>query len=540
MSEVAKPSTFDSPLRYYGWLLLLYTLNHGWVLLLSGAIFWDDWILYGAKEATVISLFDQHGSAWWYHFGWVHVLLLKAGPWVFRVLTFVLMFGAGIALDRVLRHFGFISPRMRFVIVLLFLALPLYWGRLALINIHYTICYFLFFLAWAGMRKHRVMSLALFFLSFSTNSLLVFFVIPFADLCFGGLRKGHHPNSILRAIVRNMDFAILPFFYFAAKNIWYRPHGLYAGYNEDYSARDLPHQLIVQWNDFVRTLAEFITVFRVSRGTTLTLQFVGSVLVVAALVALLRVPHTPIRELVQSRLPVVARLVRWLAAGALAMIAGAFPYWVVGKAPTFSDWGSRHQLLLPLGAALVLAACLGATGRIGGRLVTATLCVCTFVNTYAYLTYFGDWNKQRQVIEALRADAQVSTADVVVFIDHSPDFNAQGRRFRFYEWCGILAEAFGEDSRLGTDPADLVRFHSGDLKSSIPFGRYKRFGAVDFSAPLSVVQVSIRPVRPPTTWESIRRFGLPVVAIDVTALEPMSITTFQLSSSFRGYVNRPD
>jgi hypothetical protein len=124
-------------------------------------------------------------------FGYLHLGLLAIGPWIYKILTFVLMFSSGMLLNKIIGRHQSIDKNTRFFIVLLFFILPLNVAQVAMIVFPYTLCYFLFFLAWALMDRHRILALIIFFISFNTNSLLVFYAVPFVDMLY---RKGYLSN----------------------------------------------------------------------------------------------------------------------------------------------------------------------------------------------------------------------------------------------------------------------------------------------------------------------------------------------------------
>jgi hypothetical protein len=506
-----------STMRYYVTLLALYTLNHGWVLLLAGAIYWDDWVLFGVPPADILERFQQMGMTTWYPAGPLHVVLLEAGPWLYRVLTFGLMFGAGVALDRVLRRHPAMTDQFRYLTVLLFLILPFYWARVALIDIHYTICYFFFFLAWALMPRHRALSVALFFLSFATNSLLVFFALPVAERFLLLNPVDRSPRAAGRFVRQNLDFILAPLVFFALKIWLFRPYGAYAGYNEGYSATNLLLSPIRQWNDLLEAIAQFAGTMRLSASTSLTPQFVLAMTSVVVAICLLKLRFLLGRN-ADQRVGNDGRVRGWAVVGMAAIGLALFPYWIIGKPPTFGSWGSRHQLLLALGVALMIAATIPPAGRWRDRLALILVGTCTYLNAYTYVSFAVDWHKQQSLVKLFQQDRAVADASVVVLDDQSIAINAIRRRFDFYEWSGLLGMAFGSDKRLGVDERQLARFESGELNWLLPYSHLYRFGEIDLSAPLETVQVTIREDRPDGWRGRIGQLGLPLFTLSVDRL----------------------
>jgi hypothetical protein len=171
--------------------------------------------------------------------GYLHVSLLSFGPWIYRYLTFILMFLAGVFLNLIIKNYKEISDEYRFFIVILFLCLPFYWARVAIIDFPYTLCYFLFFAAWALLDKIKFFSLLLFFVSFITMSLLVFSIIPFLEFYYRSNRSNINSKTFLKYIIKNIAFTILPFIFFTIKLLFFKSYGNYEVYNENYSILSL-------------------------------------------------------------------------------------------------------------------------------------------------------------------------------------------------------------------------------------------------------------------------------------------------------------
>src|SRR3546814_15130206 len=57
-----------------------------------------------------------------------------------------------------------------------------------------------------------------------------------------------------------LPFAVLPFLYFAIKILFFKPYGLYQGYNEHYSARNVAASLYNQILNFFTYYWLFLTI----------------------------------------------------------------------------------------------------------------------------------------------------------------------------------------------------------------------------------------------------------------------------------------
>mgnify|MGYP003341982136 FL=1 len=147
---------------------------------------------------------------------------------------------------------------------------------------------------------------------------------------------------------------------------------------------------------------------------------------------------------------------------------GIFPYMAIGHfanlnslfigfVPGASDWDSRHQLLMPLGIAVLVVGVINyfEVKKIRESLLTI-LIVCTVLSTTFTHEYYLDSIKTRDVITELKNFPELQDAKLVMFDDQATRFNARGRRLRPYEWKGILQEAF-PNHEIDADVIGLVR-----------------------------------------------------------------------------------
>lgn len=417
-------------------IALIYTLMHGGILLFPSGVFWDDWLLFRSKPEVIFETFRQAGAM----LNWVsylHVGLSQFGMGVYRILTFFLMYATGLILCRICEQSKVISSDSVFSLVLLFCILPFNIARVAAIDFAYTICYFVFFLAWQLMSQQRAVAALLFFFSFNTNSLLVFFLLPYLDLMSKSVPQWNFKTMFSFAL-RNWYFTILPILFFALKNVFYQPTGLYAGYNQHFSWSNLMAAINDQSEDLLNLRPNHYLFF-----ILLPLMFI-------LLRRRKRTNETRTRPV--------------LFVGLASFALGSFPYWILGLVPTFSEWSSRHQLLLPLGVATCLTAVIStAPRRVETLLLAALTALSLSIGIPQYYSFVVDAEKQRQLIQLISLDPKIRDAGLVVFNDRSIHLNAIGRRYRFYEWNGILEAAFNDQKRFGVERMDLEKYRNGSL-----------------------------------------------------------------------------
>ena len=159
--------------------------------------------------------------------------------------------------------------------------------------------------------------------------------------------------------------------------------------------------------------------------------------------------------------------------GGLFFFFAVFPYLAIGVEGlniSHWDWRGRSQLLVPLGASLllfygvqILLAHFGIQSGI--RKVFQSLILASFIglNINYYAEYQGDWFKQQSIIENLRSSEVVKQNTSFLFIDETEHENAHARKYRTMEYTGLLNYAFSDGiTRFGTPwRANMVPGNSG-------------------------------------------------------------------------------
>lgn len=418
-------------------LSFLYLLTHGWTLCILNAIYWDDWILSESKAEIVIDMFIQQSATLFYLEGYAHVLLMKFGPWIYRLTTMVLMFYAGIFLNEILRRSFKLDCSTRLLIVILFLIAPFNIARVSLVDFRYTLCYFMFFWAWYLLPSRRLWALCLFFLSFNTQSLLVFYALPFIEMM--QMKKPWRTiNGFVKFINENIIFLALPFGYFILKNIFFSPTGIYHGYNKQFDIENLltvPLEQFANLYELQFTLVDFVAICLLS-----------------IIPACLLDSHLFRKDelILEGRL---RKLINLLFFGFAAYTFGVFPYWVLGHVPTFNEWSSRHQLLMPLGGAILFVGFVTAFPR---RAVVVWVCYLTiglsiWINFKNYAHLYVDSRKTTALVELIARNDEIKKSKLIIFVDKTLELNALDRTYRNYEWNGLLKKAFGDELRYSID-----------------------------------------------------------------------------------------
>jgi len=125
---------------------------------------------------------------------------------------------------------------------------------------------------------------------------------------------------------------------------------------------------------------------------------------------------------------------------------GLFPYFVnesfIDMISVFAfraDWGSRHLLLTPLGAGLLvsgLALLFTKPSRI--IFVNSVLLIFVCCNLFFGSQYFLDSNKKEQLVEVFRKMDQSIENRNVIFIDETKRFNGRYSSYRDTELMALV------------------------------------------------------------------------------------------------------
>jgi len=337
--------------------------------------------------------------------------------WMYRPITVTSFFVSGWAVWKILEvPRGLLSREQRYWITILFLVLPYNSVRVSLhVLFSYTYSHLLFFVAWYLLVTKRQLwwcgiSLVLFFLSFPTQSLLFYVVLPAAhclfcsDLPIGG------------RLIRFVSLGLLSIFYRPISGYLWPSNHYHEGYNE------------------IRV--EFVT-----RGL-MVLGFGAATALILWRAARNREPGSD-----RTSLALVA-------VGVLAFVCGIFPYMAVGHFPNVSDllllfvpnWGdvySRHSLLLPLGTSLAIVGFISLVVREPYRTKVLSLCLacCMILCLSIYSQYVVDYRKQSALVHKLSGSENQVATRFVQFKDQAWRMNARGRLLYPWEYLGILQMA---------------------------------------------------------------------------------------------------
>ena len=400
-------------------LIVLYVAAWGGLLFSAGGIYWDDWIYVSMAPDQILQMTRELGLPW---VGYLLQFLWGIGPVASHALSLVIYFSVGMSTLGILRRVPWLTPNERVFVAALVLVLPLMAARHTLIVQHYALSLALFFLGWyllvrASPPTRATLWVAgvLFVASFTTNSLLPFYLLPMVHFWYQNGRRTGVP--LRHYLSRYWPLLILPGAWYIAKVLWFQPYGLYDGYN----------------------------------AVTLRAMWRPTVWIVVAAVPLGGL-YTARRQLGARTLGILTPLF----AGAFMTVLAIYPYVVVGKKLPFAEWETRDELLMPIGVAvLVLAFCRmvgAALGRNAARVAgLASLAASVVLSMSICAGYLLDWQKEEALVELFKTTPALQSATTVIFDDQTRGANIFHRTYRFYEWNGLMRRAYGTETRFGVN-----------------------------------------------------------------------------------------
>lgn len=447
--------------------IIAYALIAHGLLLLNDGVYWDGWLIY-------TNLLDENWNNLWMWFSESGVPIVAYLHWFmgylpltlfgYKLLAFLSIMFSGILIYRICNETGLVSRREGLFIALLSLSYPAFQISVELIITPFLVFYCLFLVACllairsektSGFRHYslRICSLTLWCLSFTINSLLVFYYgFLMILMLYARRNKALSLKQVFtRYLPHRLDYILLPFMYWIASRVLFPAHGFYSAYNELSislsSLLTLGHTFIdnaifTQFGNAFNYLKDYLVTYP---------QFaVPSIL---ALIWLCFTSRFKSIRLLNQKVNPWALLFGGFVLLALAIV----PYVAVGKVASTHGYGTRHALLISLPIAIIIVGILrlvftdkkGSISRIG-LLILATLLIAFTVSTISnYFSWQARWVKDQSVMVNLSEDK--NTEGIVVFwVDDQPPWD-KDVPYAFYEWSCMFKSIWGGESRIGLD-----------------------------------------------------------------------------------------
>lgn len=444
----------------YPLLCTAYICAFGLCLVNTG-IYWDDWVLYGQSSSAILDMFTQASGVAGYVPYYVHIALLYLphSIYMYHMFTFILYLLSGLLLYAIIDCSDIIDSTDRVFIVLMFILLPFNTARIALICFMYSLSYCMFFLACYIYIKYnmyiivRLMALLVFSLSFMTNSIVLFYVLFLIYVFHAEGKRDHCCVSLIKTVRKHADIFMLPLVFCFIRALFFTSSGAYSGYN------NISFDMIAgcSYETFMRIVVESFT-------GLMNVSLIMSAHVLIILFLMLISAHMSTDE---SRLKSDKDDSLLLLFGLFAFVVAIYPYVVVGREPAFTDWASRHQLLMPLGASFALyygakIICARLSVHKNIFIIINMLLICTLIiaNVRIQIAFIKDGYKQASLIHHIADNTIMRTNTTFILCDNMERYNVNNRTYRFYEIAGWMKYIYHEQTRFAVLEEEYERYKS--------------------------------------------------------------------------------
>jgi len=442
-------------------IFFLYSIAFG-LMIFNGGLFFDDWVHYNQSLVSRIDTFKESG-VFLYWPAYLYDFLFDKSIFFARFLIFIFFLFSSFFLYFILRKIKVIDSGSRIFIVLFFTLFPLNYARIALCNFLYALCYFLFFMGFWILSIYlekkllilRILSLFILFFSFSTNSLLVFYIIPILYIFYYESVNSDSFKSFIKRIFVYTDFILIPVIFWIINKFFFKPYGMYANYNKITLQNILmfPKNFIISFkNCFLDVIYESFELF----------SFYPFIIIVFSIVIFIFLKNLYLNNNNNKKVDFCL-----LCLGIFAFFLGVLPYLFVGKIPDSFKTISRHQLLLPLGQSFILYYGLKSlfnllriNNRIKVFIYSLLIVLFISINFFTYLDFEKDYFKQLSFIKNVKESEIIKNNTTFLFKDNTSDLNAQQRDIGFDEYNGIMKLVFKDETRLGMNEESFKMYEN--------------------------------------------------------------------------------
>ena len=440
-------------------------------MLINPGIFWDDWGLYEMSDKGIMSQYYGNGII---VFGYIHLFLKSLGgsPFLYHLLTFLLQLLSIFTLFRITDRVTTKGNHRIFLFfsVLFFAIFPYYDSKITMIVFPYTLCltlfvvatYFLFRFRESKGIGYRLLSLLFYFLSFFTNSLLFFYILPlffaFFYTSFTYPFRLENVKNWFFIILKRIDFFLLPIAFWIMRLNFFMPSQQYEalGYNEVNleTLLQIPYRTAVLLKIFVTDLFPFVT--ESLEYPELWILFAATAIGIYSALSK-----------IDLKVKVSWKMLAW---GIIIFFAGAFPYLMVNKYPTYIDYMSRHQLLIGFGASLSFCALIFLLKSPLAKRVLLSGSIAAFIclNVFIQFSFFKGYVKQEVFRDYFAAENISSQSSQTILLeDATVDFTQKGNPVKFYAFAGMLKQQNEKENILIIEKRTLDKFLEIDLFNTI-------------------------------------------------------------------------
>lgn len=512
------------------------------ILILSSLYFFGHFLIlldrsfYSDGVFLITILKDNAYSSLAYPQLWAHLGQFKAYA-LYDIIKFIMSLGgdfilltkiagflnwlvAGIALYIILKKIVQLTERNSFFIAASFLLIGSFPFKAQLMYLQYSIANMVFFLAvllyfWARSRGKTIIGYAgqvsvaiLFFLSFTTNSLLVFYggFLLFDFYKYHKSKIDAFPRAFVSWFKWHFLLIVLPIAY------WFFQLSLGKSYGP----------MGEHYNKFVFSQSGFLPVFFDNIWNYIAYGFfwplVGPFTIldrrifVALLAAVFVIVYMLTRKILSARQNETdsadaeknldLKPHQYVFFGCLWFALAAFPYLAVGDYPTIYGSGlhMRYGILLPLGSSLIiLGIILGIVKEKWQAKVQVTLLSLFIVfNIYNYFGLDMDWYSQKALVASLKNTTSQVIKNASTLVFHNPEkiMKYIGRNVKSGEYTLYLHQAlFPKDFKFGLAIIDVNPGQTVEEAIMLSYSNFTRSGVfphpADFKPLAKILDIEI-------------------------------------------------
>ena len=419
----------------YVWLVIIYIAAHILLCLVSGQ-WWDDWCYWlNGPEQLKVAYFESGMPLQAYFI--LSVMWLP--NWGYRVVVFFLYLVTGLLFYSIVRNINLFSNEDAFYIAAVAMTVPVNDARIVLncygYSLEITLFMIGFYIATLIEKKNglkhiilRVFSLLLLSLSYVMESLLVFtglIWMYFFYLIWKRNRELKLIPKVIMMIKSHWDFLILPFAFYIIKRSFFKPYGMYSGYNTF-----TIDSLII--GTLVSPCSAFITFINIIMSYIKQLGLVSVIalcIVVVLYVILFQKKETKYdKDTHDFRKNLIVLLL-----GGLVFYAGVYSYIIIRNGMPLANTGvaGRDSILAGFGIGFVVVAFLKLIPincKLQNVILIAIIVLGVFHFNDWYLNYQEDWYHQQELAIALEQSDEIKQANTILcdFSTYSP---IDGTRF---------------------------------------------------------------------------------------------------------------
>jgi len=438
--------------QYFAFVLLYLIANLP--MLLNNGLFWDDWTLYNMEYNDLMIQFYGNGFPW---IGKFHYFLISnfKSPLIYNLITIASQIITFVFIVKALNKLGVKNYKWISCFVLL---IPFFAVKNAMICLPYTLLLMLFFIALYALvmylyspQKHhlRVVALLGFYLSFYVNSLLVFYLLPLCIIYY--LQENNNKffdfKSLIYFFKKYIDFIILPVLFFIVKMLLTEKRGVYkeVGYNEI----NLKGLLSIPKNLLTSIDESFLGLFRELFGLDLFYRYnLLAFIVISVILYSTKIKFIKINKPKS-----------FLCLGVLLFLIGAFPYSLVGKPPSFMGYNTRHQLLLPIGTAILFMSLINflVKKQFIKHVYIFVISLFVLVSFKMNMKFVNSWLKQESLAVHIKENKSfIDNHKTIYFEDHFLELNESQRGYAFYTLNGIAKRALNSQANFIIKKEDFI------------------------------------------------------------------------------------